>query len=181
MYLMVFMLNFMHKLVIPLYFCILFEHTNPRLWFRCSFVKLTWLLVIRNPWHPNKVYGRISIALWSFARDLVEVETSFGHEKWFCNKYIYMLSHFGKFWKISKYKVNFGKSFRKYFQKRSRRRKNGLKRVYNEGVMNFSILTTKTIFRKNTCWWTFFVGQKETLDVTRRSLAFQNILLHTKT
>lgn len=143
---MVFMLNFMLILAIPLYFCRLLKHTNPRFWFRCSFVKLTWLVVIRSPWHPKKVYGRISIALWCFARDLVEVETSFGHEKWICNKYINILSHFCKPRKISKHKGNFGKFFRKYFQKRSRRRKNGLKRVYNEGVMNFSILTTKTIF-----------------------------------
>ena len=174
MYLIVFMLNFMHKLVIPLYFCILFEHTNPRFGYRCSFVKLTCLLVIRNPWHPKKVYGRISIALWC-------LQEIFGHEKWFCNKYLYILSHFGKPRKISKHKGDFGKIFRKYFQKRICRRKNGLKSVYNEGVMNFSILTTKTIFRKNTCWWTFFVGQKVTLDVTRRSQVFQNILLHAKT
>ena len=97
------------------------------------------------------MYGRISIALWCFARDLVEVETSFEHEKWICNKYINLLSHFCKSRKISKHKVNFGKTFIKYFQKRIRRRKNGLKRVYNEEVMIFASLLTKSIFCENTC------------------------------
>jgi hypothetical protein len=65
--------------------------------------------------------------------------------------YIYLLSHFVNFWKISKHQGNFDKFFRKYFQKRIRRRKNGLKRVYNEEVMIFANLLTKSIFRKNTC------------------------------
>ena len=86
-----------------------------------------------------------------FARVLIEVGTSFEHEKWICNKYINILSHFGKFWKISKHKVNFGKSFRKYFQKRSFGRKNGLKRVYNEGVMILPSLMTKNHFLKIHC------------------------------
>jgi hypothetical protein len=43
--------------------------------------------MIMNPWHPKKVYGRIRLALWCFARDLVMLETSFEHEKWICNKY----------------------------------------------------------------------------------------------
>ena len=92
-----------------------------------------------------------------------------------------MLFRFVKIWKISKHQGNFGKIFRKYFQKRSRERKNGLKRVYNEEVMTFARLLTKSIFWKFVCCWTFFIGQKETLDVTRRGQAFQNILLHIKT
>lgn len=40
----------------------------------------------------------------------------------------------------------------------------------------------KTNIDKNTkAKLLIFIGQKETLDVTRRSRAFQNILLHTKT
>ena len=52
------------------------------------------------------------------------------------------------FWKLSNSGELFNQIFRKYFQKRSRRRKNGLKRVYNEGDMIFASLTTKTIFLK---------------------------------
>ena len=51
-----------------------------------------------------------------------------------------------KTWETQELRGNFDQRFRKYFQKRSRGRKNGLKRVYNEGDMIFTSLTTKTIF-----------------------------------
>ena len=79
---------------------------------------------------------------------LIEVRTSLETWKWFLKLYIDLLSLFSFRGKISRWWLSFDQRFRKYIQKRNFRRKNGLKRVYNEGDMIFASLTTKTIFWK---------------------------------
>ena len=78
--------------------------------------------------------------------DLVGFETSLKPQKRFLNISTNLLSQNAKPRKLRDSGVNFDQIFRKYFQKRSRGRKNGLKRAYNEGDMIFASLTTKTIF-----------------------------------
>jgi hypothetical protein len=89
---------------------------------------------------------------------LVEVGTSLKLGKWFLKLHIDLLSLFLFRGKISTWWLIFDQIFRKYFQKRNFRRKNGLKRVYNEGDMIFANLTTKTIFAKTACCLADFNG-----------------------
>jgi hypothetical protein len=112
---------------------------------------------------------------------LIEVRTSLEPWKWFLKLHIDLLSHFGKPRKIRIYTVHFDNIFRKYFQKRNFRRKNGLKQAYNEGVMIFVSLTTETTFLKTACCLAVFDGQLETLDVTLWNQVTKNKLIHTKT
>ena len=115
-----------------------------------------WLVMFRTPWHPKKVYGRLRVVLKLIRRFLYKLVTkkpSFEHYK-------YLLTLFAKRGKLSGFWVIFGQRFRKCLPRRSRGRKRGLKRVYNEGDMIFRSLTTKSYFQKIRLLLGNFIGQK---------------------